>query len=147
MNKIRLKIVTPERVLFEGEVDSITLPTQMGMITVLPHHIPLAASLAPGEMIIKDNGTERYLVAAGGVVEVRSGNDVSVLADAAESEEDIDIKRAEEARERARQIMSEQILSDEEYAATAAALERSLARIKVSQRKKYRKIHTPENIA
>ncbi|OGE83964.1 MAG: ATP synthase F1 subunit epsilon [Candidatus Doudnabacteria bacterium RIFCSPHIGHO2_01_FULL_49_9] len=143
MNKLKLKIVTPERVVLEAEVDSITLPTQMGQITILPNHIPLAASIAPGEMVIRDNGTEKFLVASGGVLEVKPGNEIMVLADAAEVEDEIDEKRAEEARERARKVMTEQTLSDEEYAATAAALERSLARIRIAHKRKYRKIQPP----
>ena len=69
-----------------------------------------------------------------------------MLADAAEEADEIDLARAEEAKTRARKIMSQQIMSDEEYASTAASLEKSLARIRVAQKGKYRKIHTPENI-
>lgn len=133
--KLKLKIVTPERVLLDAEIDSITLPTQMGEITVLPDHIPLVANLVPGELKVVENGRAKHMAVAGGVIEVRPGNGIVVLADVAEHEQEIDVQRAEEARQRARKVMAEQTLSDEEYAATAAALEKSLARIRVGRRK------------
>ncbi len=147
MPKLKLKIITPERVLLEGEVDSLSCPTQMGEITILPHHIPLVANLQPGEMKAITDGEPRLMAITGGVLEVRPGNEIVVLADAAEEADEIDLARAEEAKTRARTIMSEQTMSDEEYAATAASLEKSLARIRVAQKGKYRKIHsTPESI-
>lgn len=140
MNKIRFKIATPERVVYESEVDFVTCPTQMGEVTILPNHIPLVANLAPGELKIVENGTQKSLAVAGGFLEVRPKSQVVILADAAEYEEEIDITRAEEARERARKLMAEKILGEEEYAETLAALERSLARIKIARRKKYKDV-------
>jgi F-type H+-transporting ATPase subunit epsilon len=138
--KIKFKIATPERVVYEAEVDSVTCPTQMGEITILPNHIPLVANLAPGEMKFLDNGQERYLAVSGGFLEVRPKNEVIVLADSAEYEEEVDLARALEARKRAQKLMSEKIMGEEEYAETAAALERSLVRIKLGRRKKYRDV-------
>ena len=135
--KLKFKIVTPERVLLESEIDSVSVPTQMGEITIMPNHIPLVANLAPGELRAVENGQDRLMAVAGGVIEVRPGNQVIVLADAAESAEEVDVARAEEAKQRAKKIMSEKILSEEEYAATAAALERSLARIRIGRKRKY----------
>src|SRR3989338_6967065 len=106
MPKQKIKTATPERVLLEAEVDSVSLPTQMGEITILPHHIPLVASLAPGEIRVQASGVEKYMAVSGGVLEVKTGNEIVILADAAEAEEEIDAKRAAEARERARKIMS-----------------------------------------
>lgn len=140
MAKIKFRIATPERVVYESEVDSVTCPTQMGEITILPNHIPLAANLSAGELEIMENGEGKSLTVAGGFIEVRPKNEVVVLADAAEYPEEIDLKRAEEARERARQLMAEKVMGEEEYAATAAALERSLARLRVGQRKKYKDV-------
>ena len=137
MPKLKLKIVTPEKVLLDAEADSVSCPTQMGEITILPNHIPLVASLAPGEMKIVENGSARHMAVAGGVVEGRRQNEIVVLADAAEAEEEIDIKRAEEAKARARKVMAEKTLSEEEYAATAAALEKALTRLRVARRKRH----------
>ncbi len=138
--KIRFKIATPERVVYEAEVDSVTCPTQMGEISILPNHIPLVANLNPGELKITENGQEKYLAVTGGFIEVRPKSEVIVLADAAEAEEEIDLKRAEEARERARKLMSEKRMTREEYAETLGALERSLARLKVAGKKKYKDV-------
>ena len=147
MNKLKLKIVSPEKSLYEGEAESVSLSTPQGQITVLPNHIPLVSSLAAGEIKIAENGQVRHLVVTGGVIEIKKDNQIVVLADAAETAEEIDIKRAEEARERARKIMTEQVLSDEEYAATTAVLERAHARIRVSKRRHNGNIRTPENIS
>ena len=145
--KLKFKIVTPDRVMYDGEVDQVTLPTQMGQVTIMPNHIPLISSLSAGELRIVESGTEKLLAVGGGVLEVRTDNEIVILADVAEHEEEIDLKRAEEARERAQKIMREKVLSDAEYAQTAAALEKSLARIRVGSRRKHRKVHTPESIS
>lgn len=134
MVKIKFRIATPERVVYESEVDSVTCPTEMGEITILPNHIPLVSNLKPGELKVIENGQDKYIAVAGGFVEVRPNNEVIILADAAEHAEEIDIAKAEQARERAQKAMAEQTLSGEEYAATAAALERSLARLRVARR-------------
>ena len=124
--------------MLESEVDSLSCPTQLGEVTILPGHIPLVANLAPGEMKVRSASGETFMFVAGGVLEVKPGNEITVLADAAEPVQEIDIKRAEVARERARKVMAEQVLSEEEYAQTAAALEKSLARLRLAHRKKHR---------
>lgn len=140
MPKLKFKIATPERVVFESEIDQITCPTQMGEVTVLPNHIPLVANLVPGELKVVENGKLRYLALAGGFLEVRPKNEVVILADAAEHEEEIDLTRAEEARERARKLMAEETQDAENFAEAQAMLERALARIKVARRKKYKDV-------
>src|SRR3989338_7126232 len=132
MAKMKFKIASPERVVYESEVDSVTCSTEMGEITILPNHIPLVANLKPGELKTVNGEGEKFIAVSGGFVEVRPNNEVVILADAAEHAEEIDIAKAEQARERARKAMAEKTLSGEEYAATAAALERSLARLKVA---------------
>lgn len=134
--KLKFKITTPERVVYESEVDRVSAPTEMGEVTILPGHIPLVANLKAGELRVDG----KNIFVAGGFLEVRPGNEVVILADAAEHEEEIDLKRAEEARERARKLMTEQTMSEEEYAATAAALEKSLARIQFAKKRKYRDV-------
>lgn len=134
MQKIRFKIATPERVVYESEVDSVTCPTQLGEITVLPNHIPLVANLKAGELKIMENGQEKFVAVTGGFIEVRPQNEVVILADAAEYAEEIDVKRAQEARQRAQKVMAEKSMGGEEFAATAAALERALSRLRVARR-------------
>lgn len=132
--KIKFKIVTPERTVYESEIDQVTLPTQEGEITVLPNHIPLISVLAPGELVAKVGGEEVAMAVSGGMVEVRA-NEITILADTAERAEEIDLRRAEEAREKAEKLKEEKIRMDEtEYAAVAALMERNLARIRVAKK-------------
>lgn len=138
MSKIKLELTTPERKVFEDEVDQITLPTKEGEITILPHHIPLVGILVPGMATVVKDGTETFLAVSGGFIEVQPDNRVIVLADTAERAEELDEKKIEEARERAKQMMDEKRhVDDTSFADAAAALERELARLKVV-RKKYR---------
>jgi F-type H+-transporting ATPase subunit epsilon len=132
--KIKFKIVTPERTVYESEIDQLTLPTREGEITVLPNHIPLISVLQSGELVAKAGGEEVAMAVSGGMVEVRR-NEITILADTAERAEEIDLKRAEEARARAEQLKKEKIRADEtEYATAAAIFEKNLARIRVARK-------------
>ena len=134
MSKIKFKIVTPERTVYESEIDQVTLPTQEGEITVLPEHIPLISVLSPGELSVKKGGEEIAMAVSGGMIEVRK-NEITVLADTAERAEEIDLARAEEARKKAEQLKETNIRTqDAEYAAAAAILEKNLARIRVARK-------------
>lgn len=139
--KIKLKIVTPEKTVYEDEIDQITLPTKSGEITILPNHIPLVSSLKPGEILIKKGSEEIPLATAGGFIEVAE-NSLTILADSAERLEEIDEARAEEARRRAEELMKKHGEAKDveavDYAALSAKLERELARLKVVR--KYRKL-------
>jgi F-type H+-transporting ATPase subunit epsilon len=134
MQKIKFKIVTPEKTVYEAEINQVTLPTQEGEITVLPGHIPLISVLQAGELVAKVGGEEIAMAVSGGIVEVRK-NELVILADTAERAEEIDLKRAEEARERAEKLKDERIQADEtQYATAAAILEKNLARIRVAKK-------------
>ncbi len=137
--KIKFSIITPERKVFEDVVDSVSLPTKNGEITILPHHIPLISTIIPGEVKIRKGEEEIPLVVAGGFVEVKGSSEVIVLADAAERVEEIDIERAEQARRRAEQLMREKAYDKVTFTEASAALQRALARLKVAS--KYRR-HT-----
>jgi len=142
MPKIKFKIVTPEKVVLEDEIDQITLPTKMGEITILPNHIPLVSSLKPGEILIKKEGREIPMVTSGGFAEF-TANSLVILADTAERAEEIDEAEAEEARKRAEELLQRKGKATEEaidYTALAAKLEKELARLKVAR--KYRR-HRP----
>lgn len=135
---IHLKMLTPERTVYDAEVLEITVPTTMGEIGILPNHLPLVSVLKPGEMRVKKDGEEISLALAGGFIEVKTGNQVQLLADAAERVEEIDLERAEQARARAEEYIREKkFQSDVEYTALQAQLERALARIRIA--KKYRR--------
>jgi F-type H+-transporting ATPase subunit epsilon len=135
---IKFKIVTPERTVFEDTVVQATLPTTDGEITILPNHRSYIASLNPGEIMLKRDGKEILLSISGGFIEFNN-NELVVLADTAERAEEIDLKRAEEAKKRAEELKDKVISSDEEeYARVAAAIQKESARIRVA-RKHYTK--------
>ena len=102
---------------------------------MLPEHIPLDfRSWRRENWWSKKDGEEIAMAVSGGMIEVRK-NEITILADTAERAEEIDIARAEEARERAEKLKEEKIRMDEtEYAAVAALMERNLARIKVAKK-------------
>lgn len=141
MSKIKFKIVTPEKTLFEEEIDQITLPVSDGQVTILPGHRSYIASLKPGEIMFKVAGAETMMATSGGFIEF-NGNELVVLADTAESAGEIDLKRAQEAVKRAQDLKKEKVTMNElEYARVAAAIEREAARIRVAK-----KHHNKHNI-
>ena len=130
-NTLHVEVVTAERELYNGEADRVSAPGTEGRLGILPRHAALLTTLAPGELTIKLGGAEEPLFVSGGFLEV-SNNSVTVLADTAEHAEEIDQARAEEARRRAQERL-EQAQSDTERAALNAALERAMARLRVSE--------------
>ena len=137
MANIHFKIVTPERTVADQEVYQVTLPIQDGEVTVLPEHIPYIGLVRAGEIVLRTEpgGPETSFATSGGFVEFHK-NVLVVLADTAERAEEIDLERAEAARTRALELQKERIhMDDEEYARTAALLEKELARIKVARKR------------
>src|SRR4051812_45706668 len=102
---MHFQIVTQERVVFKDEIDQITMMTEDGEITVLPHHIPLVTNLKPGELRYKKQGEEFGLAVSGGFGVIRDDGTIVILADTAEHAHEIDMARAEEARARAAKLM------------------------------------------
>lgn len=138
---MRLNIITPEKIVFSEDIDQVTIPTQDGEITVLPHHIPLVGLLKAGELLIKTGENIIPLAVSGGMLQVRTDG-VTILADTAERVEEIIVERAEEARKRAEQILAEKKFDAEEYATIAAKMEKELARLHVARKWKH-KAHGP----
>lgn len=100
MATFTLSIVTPEQVLFEEEVESIVVPGAQGYLGVLAHHAPLITPIVPGRLSVRKNSsTELVMAISGGFLEV-SGNKATVLADAVEYADEIDIERAKKSLER-----------------------------------------------
>lgn len=139
MSILNLKLITPEKVVLEKEITSLTCPTPLGEITILPKHAQLVATLIPGEIHAKTQNEDFFLHVSGGFVEVKQGNKVVILADAAEHAYEIDKQRAEEAKIRAEDAIKESKLAGEEYAKVASALERSMSRIKIHRKYAHRK--------
>lgn len=137
--QLHFSIVTPEGPLYENEVDSVTVPTVSGVITVLPQHIPLVSLLAPGELMYRYGGDDYFVAVSSGIVEVRSGSQLVILADSAERAEHIDLERAEAARQRAAALLEDRAkLDNESFALVQAQLEKEIARLNVGR--KYRRL-------
>lgn len=129
--RIPLSIVTPERVAWEGEVDSLVVPAAEGQLGVLPGHAPLLAQLSPGVVQIRSGEETRMLAVSGGYFEVHGGK-AALFAETAELAEEIDAERARQAVEKAKAALHQPSGSAEPEQALAA-LRRALVRLKVSE--------------
>ncbi len=137
MARLQLDVITAERVVFSDEVDMVVAPGMEGELGLLPNHAAILTTLAPGRMLIRKGGEETELAITGGFLEL-SSNRVNVLADAAERAEEIDLERAEAARKRAEERLrgGAGLPGGVDQARADAALRRSLARIRVAQRRR-----------
>ena len=134
MATLHLEIVTPEALVYQGEVDAVIVPGVEGELGILPHHVPLMTQIFPGELRIQQGKKELRLAVGEGFLEVLPDR-VSILADMAIEEANIDEKIVEEAIARAEQEMKDKDLNDEELATVQAALQRSLAQLHVKRRR------------
>lgn len=133
---MKLKFVTPERVMFEEEVESVSAMTLDGQVTILPHHIALISVLKPGEIVIKSGSAVKPVVVSGGFLEV-ANNQVTILADTAEHAHEVDLERAQKAIELARALMAEKKFDLREYETLKTNLDKH--RVRVSAFTKWRK--------
>jgi F-type H+-transporting ATPase subunit epsilon len=136
MAPMRLEIITAERQVYADDVDVVVAPGMEGQFGILPHHAPLMTALQPGELMIRKNGEESFLVVTGGFMEVL-GNKITILADAAERSEEIDEARAREAMERARERL-ERREADIELEQAMASFRRAQVRLNVVRRRQGR---------
>jgi F-type H+-transporting ATPase subunit epsilon len=136
MATFRLEIVTAEKMIFSDDVNAVIAWGVQGQLGILPHHAPLMTMLQAGDLMIRKDKEEDYLAISGGFLEVRPDK-VIILADACERVDEIDIGRAEEAKKRAQETMKATPLTAD-AAVAEAALRRSLARLKVAERKRRR---------
>ena len=141
---MQLKSVTPEREVLSDDVDQVTLPTQDGEITVLPHHIALVSVLKPGELVIKKGSEVIPFAVSGGMIRVTETG-VTILADTAERVEEIIEERARLAHEAAQKLLEEKKFDASEYATIAAKMEKELARLHVARKWRHRG-HPPISI-
>ena len=138
---IRCEIVSQDRLVFEGDADVVVIPGVAGEMGILPHHAPLLSTLKFGILKVRYQGEEELFTVAGGVVEVQP-DIITVLADAAENVEEINVARAEAARERAEEYIKKGPPPDtDEYLAMEAALRRSNLRLEAARR--YRRGRSP----
>ncbi|TSC99849.1 MAG: F-type H+-transporting ATPase subunit epsilon [Candidatus Peregrinibacteria bacterium Greene1014_49] len=132
---LHLQIITPDAIVFDSEVESVTLPTGDGEITVLPKHIPLVTTVLPGSLIARQKSGEHLFAVSRGTIEI-DGAGVRVLvrtADAADAfaDEEAILK----AKENAEKLMLEKRTDAEAFAEANAVLDRELARLKGFRRR------------
>ncbi len=127
-----LEIVTPERKVLSEMVDIVVAPGELGEFGVLPGHIPFLCKLKVGELRYRVGATSRHIAIMGGYAEVLN-NQVTILAAAAEAAIEIDVIRARTARERAERRIAD-TRDKFEFARAQAALQRAIARLRVSER-------------
>jgi F-type H+-transporting ATPase subunit epsilon len=131
---IRCEIVSQDRIVFQGDADMVLLPGSDGEMGILPHHAPLLTTLKYGIIKVREHGQEAFFTVAGGIAEIQP-DIVTVLADAAENVEEIDIARAESARKRAEEILAKGVPAETDaYLKMEAALRRSNLRLDAVKR-------------
>ena len=131
---IQLEIVTPERLVYEDEVDSVNVPGIEGELGILPHHAPLLSILGFGELRIRKGGAEESFAIVGGFVQVRPDK-VVVMAETADLAAEIDLEKAQEARREAERALETGYSEGADLSAARAALQTALMRIRVAERR------------
>ena len=130
--KLTLEVITPERKVLSQAVDEVVVPGMDGELGILPDHTPLISRLQTGVLSFR-TGTERQLLhVSGGVVEVLPGH-VSVLSDVAERPEEIDLDRAQRARERAERRLAT-LGEDVDFRRAELKLQRAMIRIQLANK-------------
>ncbi|HKZ70002.1 MAG TPA: F0F1 ATP synthase subunit epsilon [Anaerolineales bacterium] len=133
---IHCEIITQERIVYADDVDMVVAPGADGVLGILPHHAPLLTTLQYGELLVRKSGKEEVFAIGGGVLEVTPSK-VTVLADAAERADEIDLARADAARQRAQELLAEGLPpGSDRFAEIENALRRSNIRLKVGQKRR-----------
>jgi len=133
--QIQLEVVTPERELVHGSTPSVSIPAKNGYLGILPGHAPLLSELQPGELTYIEDHVTRCLSVSWGFLEVLPER-VIVLAQTAERAEDIDVERAQRAKQRAEERLKNVTATDIDFERARAALMRALARLQAAGRVK-----------
>src|SRR4030042_5979779 len=131
---IRCEIVSQDRQVFSGDADMVIVPGTQGEMGILPNHAPLLSTLKFGILGVRYQGQEQIFTIAGGVIEVQPDL-VTIMADAAENVQEIDINRAEAAKRRAEEILKQGPPPDSDsYLKIEPALRRSNLRLEAVKR-------------
>jgi F-type H+-transporting ATPase subunit epsilon len=131
-NTLKLEIVTPDAKTYSEDVEMVTLPAAEGEMGIYPQHVPVMTQIVSGEIIVRKDGRDYFLAVGEGFVQI-TGERVAIMTDMAIRAENIDEAKAEEARRRAEARLAE-VHDDEEIAIVTAALDHSLAQLKVKRR-------------
>ena len=141
---IRCEIISQDRVVFKGDVDIVTLPGAEGEMGILPDHSPLLTILKFGIISARTGKDVVHFTVAGGVAEVQP-DQVTVLADAAENVEEIDLQRAENARRRAEEVLQQKTsLDTDTFLAIQTSLRKSNLRLEAVRKYRRAKSQTRE---
>ncbi|MEO8580994.1 MAG: ATP synthase F1 subunit epsilon [Patescibacteria group bacterium] len=132
---LTLKIITQEKELLRQEVESVTIPTVDGEITVLANHVPLFTRIKVGEVIFRNDGEEHSVVVADGFTDVSPDNVVTIMTDTAVRSSDIDILKAEEAKKRAEEQMQHK-LDQRDFVLAEASLRKAMMEIQSYNKRK-----------
>ena len=130
MTKLYLKVVTPDKLFFEGDIDMLVARTIEGDVGILLNHSPLVTILDIGRLVIKDGDERKVAACAGGYIDVRNNN-ITVVSDACEWEDEIDINRAERAKERASKKLEDK---DTDTFKAELALKKAINRINIGNK-------------
>src|SRR3954463_6424111 len=133
---LQLEIVTPERLAYSDEVDSVQLPGSEGELGVLPHHAPLVSMLGVGELRIRKGGAEESFAIVGGFLQVRPDK-VVVMAETADMASEIDLEKAQAARREAERALETGFVEGADLSAARAQLQAALIRIRVAERRQH----------
>ncbi len=129
---LRLEVVTPEKQLFSGEVDSVLAPGAEGQMGILPHHAPLMSTLSVGELVARRGEEELSFAIYGGFIQVLPDR-VIVLADVGERADEVDAEQAERARREAEELLKKEP-PPELRAEAMMALRKAQLRLRVARR-------------
>ena len=129
----QLEIVTPEKMVVRDVAEEMQIPGKQGYLGILPGHAPLITELAVGEITYQSNGEKHCLAVAWGFAEVLPDK-VTILAETCEHPEEIDTKRAQEARQRAEERLKSGS-TDVDYTRAKNALQRAETRLEVAGKK------------
>ncbi|HJN92403.1 MAG TPA: F0F1 ATP synthase subunit epsilon [Dehalococcoidia bacterium] len=133
---LTIEIITGEQLLHRDEgIDEVIAPGGLGQLGILPSHAAMFTTLQPGELVVRKNNVDEPFFLSGGFLEIKDDL-VTILADSAEAGDEIDLERAQAARERAEARIRDEDTQDR--ARAEAALRRSLMRIRVAERRRRR---------
>jgi len=129
-----LEVVTPRRLVLSEKVDEITAPGELGEFGVLPGHIPFFATLGIGEVMYRQGDKKRYIAVSWGFAEVLA-NKVTILAEIAELDTEIDVERAKRKKELAEEKLKTMSADDKDYLKVKASLNKAMTRMIVAGRR------------
>jgi F-type H+-transporting ATPase subunit epsilon len=134
---MHLDVITPTKKLLSEDIDEVVVMTPNGEIGILPHHENYVSQVVPGEMMVKMKGKMHYFAITGGFLEV-ANNKVTILSDYAVHSEDIDVKKAMDAKKRAEELLKRkgEGLTEQEYALASSELQRAISELHVANKRR-----------